>query len=448
MIAWPPVSELLALIGASASPEVPASIAGVSADSRAIGPGEIFAALPGDKLDGHAFVSEALLKGAAAAVVSRDWPAEQADPRRLWRVDSPLRAYQQLAGRRRLQFSMPLIGVTGSVGKTSTKEMLRAALSTVGSTLYTPGNANHEIGVPKALLNLREEHRFAVIEMGMRGPGQIRELAEIARPDIAVITNAGTAHIGLLGSREAIARAKCELLESLSPHGVAILNAEDALLLNTAAALWTGQTLSFGLGRGDICGRLGPGGRLEVDGHLFQLCLPGAHNALNFLAMLAVARVLGVPWSGLERLSIELPRGRARRHFLAPGITLLDESYNAGLESMLAALDLLSEEPCQRRIAVLGAMKELGEYSEAFHHQVGMRVAALRLDALWVLGRGPELDALAKGAGTTPVRRFEERRELLDQLRAELREGDCMLFKASRAVELDLVVDALLAAKE
>lgn len=444
MIAWPSVSELLALIGASGVPEVPDFIAGVNADSRAIAPGEMFVALAGDTLDGHAFVSEALSKGAAAAVVCRDWPAQDADPRRIWRVDSPLAAYQQLAARRRRQFSMPLVGVTGSVGKTTTKEILRAVLSTAGPTLYTPGNANHETGVPKALLNLREEHRFAVIEMGMRGPGQIRELAEIARPDIGVITNAGTAHIGLLGSQEAIARAKCELLEGLSPEGVAILNAEDALLQKTAASVWTGQSLSFGLGRGDICGRLWPDGRLEVDGHFFQLCLPGAHNARNFLAALAVARVLGIPWSGLEHLSVELPRGRARRHFLEPGITLLDETYNAGLESMLAALDLLAEEPGRRRIAVIGAMKELGDYSESFHHRVGAHIAALKLDALWLLGYGSEMDALAGGAGTTPMRRCSEHQELLEQLRAGLREGDCVLFKASRAVALDLVVDALL----
>lgn len=434
-------SALREIVGAT--PFMDAPVRGICADSRAVCPGDLFLALPGEHLDGHSFVAEAFAKGAIAAVVHRTWVAGGIDERLLLRVDSPLAAYQRLARVWRDQFTLPVVGITGSVGKTTTKEMVRAVLSTVGPVLHTPGNSNNEAGVPRALLRLRDEHRFAVIEMGMRGPGQIRELAEIAQPDIAVITNVGTAHMGLLGSREAIAKAKCELLECTSPGGVAILHADSDLLLETAASIWKGKTILFGLGRGDVCGTLRPDKRLEVDGHLFDLPFPGTHNALNFLAALAVARVLGVPWKPLEHLHIELPKGRARRIALDPDITLLDETYNAGLESMLAALELLSEEPCRRRFAVLGAMKELGQQSDAFHRQVGARVGALALDALWILGDGPDLDALEHGAEGVPTRRFSAWQELLDVLRNALQPGDRVLFKASRSVGLDRVVDGL-----
>jgi len=444
MSAYPSLAEIRQLLGsAPGSPAEPA-VTAVCTDTRQLEPGALFVALRGERFDGHDFVAHALQQGAVAAVVERGFSsgggvAEE----RLLRVASPLGAYQQLGHWRRRHFGGSVVAVTGSVGKTTTKELCVAALRTAGEVLWTQANYNNEIGVPKTLLDLREEHRYAVIEMGMRGPGQIRELGRIAEPDIAVITNAGTAHIGLLGSREAIARAKCELLETLDPAGVAVLNADCGLLLETAAAVWPGETITFGLQGGDVRGELVDRRRLRVRGQDFTLPLPGAHNALNFLAVLAVAQRLGIAWDRLAELRVELPRGRARRLELRGDIVLLDETYNAGPESMSASLALLAGEPGRRRIAVLGTMHELGEHSAELHRQVGRTVAALGLDALWVLAEPAAAEALVGGATGVACRCFDDHEQLAEHLRRSLGEGDRVLLKGSRAVGLDRVVAAL-----
>ncbi len=444
MADYPTLFELRELFGATAPQLVDGPVTGVSTDSRSLRAGMLFVALRGERFDGHAFVADALGRGAVAAVVDRRWRAsDELAGQPLLRVDSPLQAYHALARWRRQRFAGPVVAVTGSVGKTTTKEIIRAALATVGPVLYTPANYNNEVGVPQSLLGLGPEHRFAVIEMGMRGPGQIRELGAVALPNVAAITNVGTAHIGLLGSREAIARAKCELLETLEPGGLAIVNADQPLLVQTAAAVWQGRTVGFGLERGELRGELVSDGRLQVEGQRFELPLPGRHHAMNMLCALAVARELGVPWEGLRALEVELPPGRGRRLQLDRGIVLLDETYNAGAESMRAALELLAREPAERRIAVLGTMKELGEHSVALHREVGQTVAALGLDALLILADPAEADALAQGAAGVAHQRFDGPEPLTDHLRATLRPGDAVLLKASRAVALDRVVAAL-----
>jgi UDP-N-acetylmuramoyl-tripeptide--D-alanyl-D-alanine ligase len=324
------------------------------------------------------------------------------------------------------------------VGKTTTKELIVSALATSGPVLATPGNFNNEVGVPQTLLRLDRSYRYAVLEMGMRGPGQIAELAVVAKPEIAVITNVGTAHIGLLGSREAIAKVKCELLEHVASGGLAVLH-HDPLLLETARSVYGGRTVSFGLGAGDLAGRLEPGDQLLVEGQRFDLPLPGAHHALALLATLATARELGVPWSELEHLRLELPPGRGRRVEQA-GVILLDETYNAGPESMKAALQLLAAERCTRRIAVLGTMLELGDHGPELHRDVGATVSELGIDALMVLGDTPEVEALLQGARAVECSRFSSQEALVVHLHQTLRPGDAVLFKASRSVGLDRVV--------
>ncbi|MCA1991333.1 MAG: UDP-N-acetylmuramoyl-tripeptide--D-alanyl-D-alanine ligase, partial [Coleofasciculus sp. S288] len=342
------------------------------------------------------------------------------------------------------QFDSPVIAITGSVGKTTTKELIAAVLSTQGNVLKTQANYNNEIGVPKTLLELRPEHNYAVIEMAMRGMGQIALLTQIARPTVSVITNVGTAHIGLLGSEDAIAKAKCELLAEMPATGVAVLNHDNSRLIKTAATVWQGRTLTYGLEGGDLQGRLIDPQTLEVEGMQFSLPLPGRHNALNYLAALAVAKLLGVDWTPLTKgLAVAMPAGRSQRYDLPNDVVILDETYNAGLESMIAALHLLAETPGKRHIAVLGTMKELGERSPEFHCQVGTTAQQLNLDALLILVDDPEAEAIAQGAVPLQAECFSSHEAMVNRLKDLVQPGDRFLFKASRSVGLDRVVNQL-----
>ena len=423
-------------------------VTGITTDSRSLqhskSSGDLFLALRGEKFDGHEFVSEAIAHGAIAAITDKLLP--RSVPQLV--VEDTLVAYQQIASWWRQQFDIPVIAVTGSVGKTTTKELIAALLATQGKVLKSQANFNNEIGVPKTLLELSSDHNFAVIEMAMRGVGQIALLTEIALPTIGVITNVGTAHIGLLGSEEAIARAKCELLAEMPPTGVAILNQDDRRLMSTAVTVWQGKTLTYGLESGDLQGRLIDLNTLELSGvsSTLPLPLPGRHNAANYLAALAVAQVLNSDWMPIaEGLSVTLPQGRAQRHELPNDIVILDETYNAGLESMIAALHLLAETPGNRHIAVLGTMKELGTRSPEFHQQVGETARELHLDAVLVLVDDPQAGAIALGAAGIPTETFLTHEALVNRLLSMLQPGDRLLFKASHSVRLDQVVNRLMA---
>jgi UDP-N-acetylmuramoyl-tripeptide--D-alanyl-D-alanine ligase len=462
MLRSPTIAEYCQILGAKPLPQsIPLSetiaalpIAQASTDSRSLARGDLFLALRGDRFDGHEFVGFALEQGAIAVVVDQQYGLTEAIQRQaeaqgsvILQVRDTLAAYQAIGQWCRQTFTGPVIAVTGSVGKTTTKELLAAVLSTQGPVLKTEANFNNEIGVPKTLLGLGTHHRYAVIEMGMRGRGQIADLAAIAQPTIGVISNVGTAHIELLGSEAAIAEAKCELLAEMAPQGLAILNADCPQLIEAAAEVWSGKTVTYGLdsaaiNQTDLRGQIQADGSMVVDGIRFKLPLPGRHNALNFLAALAVARELGIDWAGLTNLEVQLPGGRSRRLETADRV-LLDETYNAGLESMLAALRLLADEPGTRRIAVLGTMKELGDYSLAFHGRVGQAVAELGLDRLLVLADPAEAAALVKGAGAVPTQCFESHEALTAAILAMSEPGDRLLFKASRAMALDRVVEAV-----
>ncbi len=420
---------------------------GIATDTRTLEGGEVFLALRGDNFDGHQFVAKARDLGAIAAIVDRDWQEELPNfP--LLRVDDTLKAYQSIAAWWRDQFSIPIVAVTGSVGKTTVKELIAAVLSTRGNVLKTQYNYNNEIGVPKTLLELSSSHNYAVIEMGMRGLGEIALLSQIARPSIAVITNVGTAHIGRLGSEEAIAVAKCELLAEMPAESIAILNHDHHRLMASAAKVWQGKTLTYGLEGGDLCGELLNNDTILLHGMELPLPLPGRHNAVNYLAALAVGKVLGIDWDVLKQgLSVQLPDGRARRYDLPQDIVILDETYNAGLESMLAGLRLLADTPGKRRIAVLGTMKELGDRAIEFHRQVGRAARDLHLDALFVFADFEEAAAMAAGGAGLPfvqvedIARENSREDLARHLIEFVTPGDRILFKASHSVELNRVVE-------
>ncbi len=420
---------------------------GIATDTRTLEGGEVFLALRGDNFDGHQFVAKARDLGAIAAIVDRDWQ-EELPHFPLLRVDDTLKAYQSISAWWRDQFTIPIVAVTGSVGKTTVKELIAAVLSTRGNVLKTQYNYNNEIGVPKTLLELSSSHNYAVIEMGMRGVGEIALLSQIARPSIAVITNVGTAHIGRLGSEEAIAQAKCELLAEMPADSIAILNHDCNRLIASAAKVWQGKTLTYGLEGGDLCGELLNNDTILLDGMELPLPLPGRHNAVNYLAALAVGKVLGMDWEVLKQgLSVQLPEGRARRYDLPQDIVILDETYNAGLESMLAGLRLLADTPGKRRIAVLGTMKELGDRAIEFHRQVGRAARDLHLDALFVFADFEEAAAMAAGAAGLPfvqvedIARENSREDLARHLIEFVTPGDRILFKASHSVELNRVVE-------
>lgn len=412
----------------------------ISTDTRSIGSGDLFLALKGDRFDGHQFTDLAMEEGAAGVIVQSPVSTK---PQLL--VQDTLVAYQAVARWWRQKLGTPIVAITGSVGKTTTKELIAAVLTSSDyRVLKTEANYNNEIGVPKTLMGLSSNHDFGVIEMGMRGPGQIALLADIAQPNVAVITNVGTAHIELLGSEQAIANAKCELVAGLSADGIAVLNQDNDRLMRTAEGVWSGRTISYGLTGGDIHGKLTDAHHVEVNGIRLPLPLPGEHNASNFLAAIAVMEAFNLDWHSLQKgISVKLPGGRSSRITLPNDVVLLDETYNAGVESMQAALRLLKQTPGQRHIAVLGTMKELGDHSIDLHERVGRTVQQLKLDALFTLADPAETDALRTGAGPVPVESFDDYKTLQSRLADWLQPGDRVLFKASRAIALDRVVNGL-----
>lgn len=443
------VSEAASVMQAVCLGDLPATtIRSVITDSRKLQAGDLFVALVGENFDGHNFVEQAIANGAVAVVVSTP-PTPSSTPILL--VPDTLKAYQALAHWWRNQTNLPVIAVTGSAGKTTTKELISTLLShytPLGKEVHkSQANHNNDIGVAQTLLAIApEQHDFVVTEMGMRGKGEIARLAQVARPNISVITNIGTAHIGRLGSQAAIAAAKCELLQNMSPDGVAILNAEDELLRQTASAVWQGHTLTFGIGMGDIHGELLGSTLLAksaTQSVKLHLPLAGRHNTLNLLAALAVLQALSLDWQVLNSDigDLSLPAGRAQVHHLAKDVMVLDETYNASPEAVMAALHLLSETPAQRRWAILGTMKELGDRSEQLHAQVGETVRKLGIDCLLVLADG-EAEAILVGAGKSLslAKGCANYDELTQTLLRLVQPGDRILFKASRSVGMERVV--------
>jgi UDP-N-acetylmuramoyl-tripeptide--D-alanyl-D-alanine ligase len=423
----------------------------VCTDSRLLQAGAFFVPLVGDRFDGHSFLSQAAVCPAQAAVVNQDTRHPIPEGLLHWTVADTQDAYQQLACLHRRQLACPVVAVTGSAGKTTTRELIRAALAPLGAVQASIGNNNNDIGVPLTLLGLGPEHRAAVIEMGMRGPGEIARLSRCAEPQVAVITNIGTAHIGRLGSREAIAAAKCEITEALVADGLVVIPAGDPLLEQTLSSRWSGRVRRVALEGDpvlqahppDYLGRIDEAaGLLVCNGRRVQLPLEGRHNARNLLLALAVAEELGVDLQQLERLEVDMPGGRNRRLHLG-GITVLDETYNASPEAVLAALDLLATSN-GRRFAVLGTMLELGERSVELHRQVAERAVALGLDGLVLVVDGVEAEAMEPIALSLPAfARVSTPEDAMNPLRDWLRPGDTLLLKASRGVALERLLPLL-----
>ena len=420
-----------------------AAFAGVATDSRALEAGNLFVALQGPNHDGHDHVADAAAAGAAAAVVSH--PVDVDLPQLV--VPDTLTALGELARQWRIACGVPVVGITGSNGKTTVKEMTAAILGQSGPTLATRGNLNNLIGVPLTLLRLTPEHRFAVIEMGANHAGEIARLAAIAGPRVGVVTNAGAAHLEGFGSLEGVARAKGELFQALPAEGIAVINADDAF-----ASLWqglaAGRVLTFGLGdadvtadwEGDAAGsRLllqTPSGDAPVD-----LATPGRHNVLNALAATATALAAGAELAavkaGLEAVRPVAGRLATRRG--RHGARLLDDSYNANPGSLQAGLDVLAS--CAgRRLLALGDMAELGGDERAEHVHAGEAARTAGVEGLFATGELSRLAAEAFGAGG---RHFAGVDQLIAALEPELAPEVTLLVKGSRSARMERVVEAL-----
>ncbi len=436
-------------------------VSGVSSDTRLLRPNSLFVALRGERFDGHNFLNEAHSAGAVAAIIETspfDIKAAEAkkqlrDDLALIRVLNSLQSLGELARFHRERFHIPVIGVTGSYGKTTTRAFIAAALSPLGEILASRENFNNEIGVPQTLFGLNENHKAAIVEMGMRGLGQIEYLADIARPTIGVITNIGPQHIELLGNLENIARAKAELIENLPADGVAVLPDEGAYceLLQEIAREKGCRVITFGTSNNaDVrvsSTRTTENGNVEaefkIENSKFRILLPlpGVHNATNAAAAFAVAYELGVDLNEAARAleSVEVP-GARMRVLRANELTILDDCYNAGPDSMRVALETLRDFPdAKRRVAVLGAMKELGEFSEDEHRKLGVLASQICDLVIYV---GEETRA-ALDATTVETFWCENAAEAAHRVLDVVESGDVVLVKGSRSVRLELVVSAL-----
>ena len=442
------IQQLIDLWGQPQGPLVPPeqAIGPVCTDSRRLTPGSFFVPLVGERFDGHCFLEQLPALGGQGAVVSMDWTAPLPDGLLHWRVDDTTAAYQQLALLHRRQLALPLVAVTGSAGKTTTRELIRSVLAPLGAIRASEANNNNDVGVPLTVLGAKAEDSVLVIEMGMRGPGEIARLSRCTEPDVAVITNIGTAHIGRLGSREAIAAAKCEITAALNPQGVVVIPAGDPLLEQALAAVWHGQVLRVRLDddpdiNADLIGVI-EDERLLLDGVSIPMPLDGRHNARNLLLALAVGAHLGVEPATAAQLQVNVPGGRNRR-LQQGGLTLLDETYNASPEAVLAALDLLADQP-GRRFAVLGTMLELGDRSIELHQQVAARAAALKLDGVVLVDGGDEGQAMANVAsGLDRLALVATPEAAAAPLGQWLQAGDVVLLKASRGVALERLIPLL-----
>ena len=430
-------------------------IRGGAVDSRIVEPGELFVALPGERTDGHAFLADAVERGAAAFIVTRPIsdPAALGDVT-IVRVADALAALGAVATAWRRRFDPLVVGVTGSIAKTSTKEAVAAVLAARFRTLKNEGNANNEIGLPLTLLRLDPEHEAAVLEMGMYVGGEIADLARMGRPSIGVVTAVQAVHLSRIGSLEAIEQAKGELLEALPADGRAILNADDPIVRRMGSRS-AARSLTYGFAEDAEIGAEGVTSA-GVDGMRFTLrtdagrapvTIPtlGRLSVHNALAGAAVGRAAGL---SLDEIVRGLETGWSAPHRVQlvrlGGVTLIDDTYNASPRSVEAALDLLADLP-GRRGAVLGEMLELGEASEEGHRAVG-KAAARTAEWLVVVGEGATgIGDAAASAGLDPARivRVPDAEAALDVVTNRLRDGDVVLLKASRGIGLDRVVDGL-----
>ena len=423
-------------------------ITGVQIDSRRVKPGDLFVAIKGEKSDGHDFIGMAASLGASAALVQK--PVKAAIPTIL--VPDTIKAYGDLAAARRERMGMTVIGITGSVGKTTTKEMTACMLERTYRTARTEGNHNNNIGLPMTILDMPDDTETAVLELGMNHFGEMARLTSIAKPDIAVITNIGTMHIEHLGSREGILQAKLEIFRGVPENGVGVFNGDEPLLWNVRA---DGGHKKYYYGiENHACDvlatdiqELDDGMRFVVSGfgHRFELFVPvlGRHTVYNTLAAVTAALLLKVPPETIQaQISSFHNTGMRQKIYERDGFTIIEDCYNAGPESTEAALEILAgfrSRTNGRCIAVLGDMLELGNRSAAEHYRIG-RIAATKADVLYTYGINAERmvsGAITGGMKQKLIEHFDTHEELAHMLKMRARPGDVILFKGSRGMRME-----------
>ncbi len=431
-------------------------LTGLNTDTRSVQPGQVFCALRGERFDAHDFLDQAAACGAAMLIVDRPEKVNAASRPNTWVLGVPdtRKALAQLAGAYRATFRGKVIGITGSVGKTTTKRLIHAALSKQRRGTASPKSFNNDIGVPLTLLAAKPNDDYTLVEIGTNAPGEIAMLSAIAQPDIAVITAIAPAHVGGLGGVDAILKEKTSMLQYLKPGGVAVLNGDTPGLRESGNPT---TTVLYGKAD-DLAIHLSnyrateTGSQFTVDDQSYTLPLLGEHNAANALAAIAVGRLLGLTDAAIaEGLAhAQTPPMRLERLTLGEGdhaIQLINDAYNANPASMASAISVLCEQPASgRRVAVLGAMAELGSASEHFHAELGERVAASSVDLAIFVGQAtqPAVDAMARhGRADVALHLPEFNESTLIQLADKIKPGDTVLIKASRSAALERLVPAL-----
>jgi UDP-N-acetylmuramoyl-tripeptide--D-alanyl-D-alanine ligase len=430
---------------------------GVSTDTRTLMPGELFLALKGPRFDGHDHLLQAFEKGAAAVVVDRA-PAPGLIPadRIIVLVRDSLTALGDLAALWRGKFSVPLVGISGSNGKTTTKEMLAAILELEGPTLKNLGNLNNWIGLPISLFAMNEDHRFAVLEMGMNHPGEITRLCRIARPNIGLLTNIGPAHLEAFGSLSAVAKAKGELFEALESEHWAAINMDDQRIRDLARSCRARQ-ITYGLSpeaqvRADRLEKTEQGVRFRIytqEEEKISLPVPGEHNVSNALGAAAVAMTLGISLEKIRQglVGYHLPEHRLEIKKGRQGIRLIDDTYNANPASMATALKVFeSLRQGQRGGLILGDMLELGPQAAEAHEEIGRRIGEMGLDYLLTLGElAGEMSQVARKGIRPPKKVFKamEQKAITDRLPEMIQEGDWVLIKGSHGMDMGTIIKHL-----
>jgi UDP-N-acetylmuramoyl-tripeptide--D-alanyl-D-alanine ligase len=425
---------------------------GYSIDSRTLNPGDLFIAIAGERFDGHDYVQAALEKGAVGAIVEAGKKVD-GDPLRLLQVEDSLKALQSLGAAARRLWGKPLLAVTGSAGKTTTKEILAHILSTRFRVMKSSGNLNNHIGLPLQLLKLEAEHDLAVVEMGMNHAGEIRALGELAHHDLAVVTTVAPVHLEFFGSLAEIARAKYEIIETLHPGGVAVLNADDDYVCQFGRD-FKGKVVTFGIKRSaDVTAK-----KIKLngaEGSTFELVvgsvgepvtfpLVGEHNIYNALAAAAAAMERGLsPSQAAGALSSIAPPDKRGQVLHLHGATIINDCYNSNPRALEAMIDTLASMKAERRILVVGEMLELGPTAEALHRECGKHAAEKKIDmVIGVRGMARAVAEAACGSGTQA--QFVETPEQAGEwLARNLRPGDAVLLKASRGVKLERALTML-----
>jgi len=427
----------------------------VVTDTRLVEKGSLFIALIGERFDGHAFVQQAIEKGADCIIVNCDYTKEELAQLNVTiiRVNNTLTAYQQLAKLYRNSFDIPVIAITGSNGKTTTKDLTASVLSSKFNVLKTKANYNNEIGLPLTLFSLTEEHEVAVVEMGMRGFGQIEALAKIAMPTIGIVTNVGETHIELLGSLENIAKAKGELVDAMDAHGVVILNVDNPYVreMQTQAK---GKVILFGLSEGaDVkASNVKTSGQettfdCNFAGKNYSFVLPmvGRHNVYNALAAITVGFELGLTAEEMQSGLAEFTASGMRLAIGQVGdYTVINDAYNASPMSMVAAIEALKEVAGNRSIAVLGDMLELGDIAVEAHVNIGLKLAEKKIDAVITIGEmAKHIASSARENGIAQVAICDNHSQAGLVLKKILQAGDTILVKGSRSMQMEKVIELI-----